>query len=1812
MRKAIKQSSRNILIGLLMISLVFTQMFQFSSVTQAQTFELAGENIDIPEDANDLESLIPIDAYHRNTTFEEIISDHRTQKVDVIDYLPLEMTNVQLNFPLFNAIFTRVEEDLGGSGNPVLNYVVDKTKHDPDYIHSTINLDLSSDDDRNYDDVNHPAAAVSNNGTVLEIHESEAGNWYYNLGSVKDDNRIEWFNPRNDQSKTQGTRYSAGSGSGGQGYNKAVFLTDDIVLMTSVKNHKLAYNLAKINGKSIDFDFEGGSYAQIPGVKDYDDQVHGLSVNKHGDIVVFYQTGDGSNLHYVVGKYNKNNHNISWGNDHNSLMKGWNPTIALTDSGEIVVAHNANLRSDLHYSIGSLNTSNKTIDWLRKNVSYGKGWNPSIAVTNGGTVIQVHQGESKNEIYYKVGQLAGDEINWNKRHGATKYNSGQKPFVTLVDDGRILELHRASSGIKGYFSINHLTTESGKVLVMIDPDSKLAENSFLTLQNQWIKVQESGTDHEGRGPKLVYEKEKAVGIAESEAYSFATSTGLSFTAGGKVSFAGADFSSSLTKNWSETLTESFGTTITITEKDKTSNSYEPLFTGIPAKYAYYQLIRSFEVESGGNLNKLVEKLHEYPSLNLSRNAAFIPQQVDYDTKTIVPVIRRELPEGLIQNEEVVTFERSSHAYNDDFEISVNDVPRFNEHGLIIENKAVNLWKDPLELAHADYGKADSLTYEKHPYERFLNGDSVLEVTAANSNDYMNRTFDVDPNNKTYTFSVWLKADQPHDVSLRLRSQGNQNSGNGDNDEIHTFQVTTEWERYEVTESFDESADWLRTTIYPAGYYLDTGSIYMWGPQVEELQGRITETSMQNATSFVDGERDADVLTLNNEDEVFMNDEEFTIEATVIPNNLYNYSDIFVAHNEGLGNRQTTIFYNLHGKIYFRSVGQTNEISSDEGTVVPGQLLHVAMTYKYDSGLGLYVTKAYVDGQLIGETTTSYTPDIDEILHIGSRNDGKSQLNGTFVEFRLSNIARDESDIRKAYNNGFSVDDQTIVYMDFQGHLDVQTSKPVNIYLPNNYLEWNKTNDLDIYESDEIAPFVNKKVYKLEPKELNKSVQYTVDINPQRKLLTFGIWLKADKNHKAQIKIKNRDDSDKKVEVIDVTTEWEYYEVSLDEPLQLSQDGRNGVTVVLRPGAYNGTTDPVYAWGASLKEHGRAITLESLADDLINSIEEFQESQDVTENTNLLQSPNDFIEWQAGGIVVEEFQAELPDGDVTFQKLTPEEVNRGIQQRIDINLEGKLFTFGIWLRAEREHEAQIKIQNKDNSDSKSEIVYVTTEWEYYEITLDEPLKLSEDGRNGVTVVLWPGAYNGTTDPVYAHAASLTQREYGTINNLERISARRLASLNKGVVFYRYIDYEGEWVLLQEGEYPSLNDIQLGGFTENPSSSEDIFTGTIGADDRLSSLITDGNYKITLYEDENFGGNVVTYYEDVANFRNDNINDKVSSIKMEPIMDIINESQPILNLLNTDAHYIEFGIDLPQVEDLEVENIQIYRDGKWIDSLASSTIDISNFIYRDEGIIPDATHLYEVMANYELVVGNTRYNYSPEKGTELEVVAQIPAPTLQIAGSTGTIVELLITADPNTELDGYRIYKNEEFLEFIRTSEDEITFSDQINAEKTTYYVISVNEDGEWSPKSNEESIEQVEPLHLEPTNILQSIDDFSNDIWIKGSWNYVSVEDQGIINTLTPQNDVNSQIKQKFVTNHIVDASIWIRANEEHMAKISITNSDGIITSKDIQVTTEWKKVELDVNHNQSVEAEFQFSIKPDIEEGTRSIDVFYPIVRTIQ
>ncbi|MDP5272900.1 phage head spike fiber domain-containing protein [Chengkuizengella axinellae] len=235
----------------------------------------------------------------------------------------------------------------------------------------------------------------------------------------------------------------------------------------------------------------------------------------------------------------------------------------------------------------------------------------------------------------------------------------------------------------------------------------------------------------------------------------------------------------------------------------------------------------------------------------------------------------------------------------------------------------------------------------------------------------------------------------------------------------------------------------------------------------------------------------------------------------------------------------------------------------------------------------------------------------------------------------------------------------------------------------------------------------------------------------------------------------------------------------------------------------------------------------------------------------------------------------------------------------------------------------------------------------------------------------------------------------ITKTDGVYMARKPTDEQGVVLYRYANYGGEWVLLQEGEYPWLDNLPIGHFVKNEHTGTYAFGDAIDSDNRLSSLKMNGFYKVTLYENEQFGGDSISYYGDVDYFKDDNMNDKVSSIKVEKLIDVVNESQPTVNVITANEEHIQFGIDFP--EELEIDGVQIYRDGKNIDSFYGSSTDFSNFEYTDENIRQFALHHYEVEVSYQFDHGNNNFTYGPDQGTEFFVNVAIPSESNQLLHS-----------------------------------------------------------------------------------------------------------------------------------------------------------------------------------------------------------------------
>ncbi|MEI5909635.1 hypothetical protein WAK64_21805 [Bacillus spongiae] len=92
---------------------------------------------------------------------------------------------------------------------------------------------------------------------------------------------------------------------------------------------------------------------------------------------------------------------------------------------------------------------------------YDTGQKPSVTVTNDGMIVEVHENElTGGNLYYNLGRIVGNEVEW-LRTGA-KYDTGQNPSVTVTDDGKIIEVHENEvTGGSLYYNIG--TIEGNRI-----------------------------------------------------------------------------------------------------------------------------------------------------------------------------------------------------------------------------------------------------------------------------------------------------------------------------------------------------------------------------------------------------------------------------------------------------------------------------------------------------------------------------------------------------------------------------------------------------------------------------------------------------------------------------------------------------------------------------------------------------------------------------------------------------------------------------------------------------------------------------------------------------------------------------------------------------------------------------------------------------------------------------------------------------------------------------------------------------------------------------------------------------------------------------------------------------------------------------------------------------------------------------------------------------------------------------------------------------------------------------------------------------
>jgi len=225
-----------------------------------------------------------------------------------------------------------------------------------------------------------------------------------------------------------------------------------------------------------------------------------VAVNATNTVVEVHQSQNASTLWYHVGRVDGDT--IDWSGSVR-YDDGVNPSVAIANDGLVVEVHQSQNASTLWYHVGRVNvrtpatpaapsapspappstappspappspapsptlpagrtppstepstgppmtvpmteppTTGETIGWS-DSVQYDDGVNPSVAITNDGLVVEVHQSQNANTLWYHVGRVNGDTIDWSD---SVQYDDGVNPTVAITNDGLVVEVHQGGQG----------------------------------------------------------------------------------------------------------------------------------------------------------------------------------------------------------------------------------------------------------------------------------------------------------------------------------------------------------------------------------------------------------------------------------------------------------------------------------------------------------------------------------------------------------------------------------------------------------------------------------------------------------------------------------------------------------------------------------------------------------------------------------------------------------------------------------------------------------------------------------------------------------------------------------------------------------------------------------------------------------------------------------------------------------------------------------------------------------------------------------------------------------------------------------------------------------------------------------------------------------------------------------------------------------------------------------------------------------------------------------------------------------------------
>lgn len=246
----------------------------------------------------------------------------------------------------------------------------------------------------------YPRVAINDEGVVVEVHESpyRRQSWY-RVGTISDDstNTINWA--QEDKNLNLGCR-------------PAVTINNTHVVAVAQSAYwglyHVYYKVGKVDKENRDIIWEQQDGETLEIFNRSRVEELSISMNNHGDIVAVGRIVDWRTFVLRVGCLKDSEGKIEWGTVQQLEVGGYTPSVTINDDKHVLLVNQSTWWRRLRCSYGVLSTSSKHIQWKRSDQTYDYGTYPSVAMTSGGTIVEVHETNSTyrgDKMFNHTGKL---------------------------------------------------------------------------------------------------------------------------------------------------------------------------------------------------------------------------------------------------------------------------------------------------------------------------------------------------------------------------------------------------------------------------------------------------------------------------------------------------------------------------------------------------------------------------------------------------------------------------------------------------------------------------------------------------------------------------------------------------------------------------------------------------------------------------------------------------------------------------------------------------------------------------------------------------------------------------------------------------------------------------------------------------------------------------------------------------------------------------------------------------------------------------------------------------------------------------------------------------------------------------------------------------------------------------------------------------------------------------------------------------------------------------------------------------------------